>query len=664
MDIERIRGFTMLMRLADKAALVGGGLTTSAMDRPKLESFELGDFLLPYAVDGTSELALGCTFSPELCRAVADVRKLEAAQAHNVFAGVVHAGLMRDPMSVSASEFFSEDPILASELLKSFDDSYGMGFVYADCLGQGRFVNRTIDSRALRELYLLPLAKAGKTAAAVQFDGGYVNGEKVYASDGIYEIYGGYVNADTAFLTHYGVVNGDEGRSAEQLLGNGQTYLLGAKSTVARELAYGVGSGVIAESKLNRCIERTLAKLVAAHEFYADPLASELKAAVMPNLAIDSSVLLKNDGVLPTDSRKLTVFGDRAMFVDGAQYNIFDPSDTDKLGAVNVFLVTDYEENGVDARTARAIQGSCAIAKTVVVLCGTVATPLAFCENANALLFCPSDVRVRDVAEMLTATAPRGHLPFTWCKTRSAYPCNNAKYTARGDFRYESVYNGYMLFNNFKSEVSYPFGHGLDYTEYEMSKLKVTSDGVKLHAEFIVKNVGAHAGVALCQAYITLQNAPVYGLTGRLAAFKRVPLERTENAHVEFDIDLNDFAVFDETANVSAPLGGKYRVCIGLSSTDIRLSNEVRVAIGSRSNAGLSQKNAPAYYGIGGKFEPTAPEIEKLLKVPFIKKPDEYRDILPPSDADIKKQLKKAEKYAPPRILPLLKYKIKTTPNV
>ena len=155
----------------------------------------------------------------------------------------------------------------------------------------------------------------------------------------------------------------------------------------------------------------------------------------------------------------------------------------------------------------------------------------------------------------------------------------------------------------------------------------------------------------------------MYGYSKRLVAFKRVDLGKTENALIELNIDLADFAAYDEQNDAYIPVGGRYRIDVGLSSADIRASAEIKVPFGSRVKVGLSDTAAPAYYKTGGLFEPTAPQIEKLLKVPFIKKADDRPDIDPPSPSNVKRALKKAEKTVPPRLMGQVKYKIEHTPD-
>lgn len=656
MDIERIRGFVSMMSLPDKISLVGGGTALAATDRPKVGKTELGDCVLPYAVSTPFQTALGCTFSPEICGKVALAMAREAAQNNYAFAGAVRGGIIRDPMTVSACEFFSEDAHLTAELLKGFSVDSDFGFVFTDCLGQERFVNRTIDGRALNELYLYPLIKSGKIAAALQLDGGYLNGEEVCSSRAVTDMLSQYVKSEAMIITPYSL--GGKGYNTYG------AYTLGLNGSAKRELISAIGNGELAESTLTRAIERTLATSVNAHEFYKKPFSEKLQNADFPDLTLDSSVLLKNDGVLPTTAKNITIFGDASYFEDGERYSLIPIENAaSRHGAFNVFLITGYEESGIAPAVTSIVCGVAAVAPTAVVICGGCATPLGLAESVNAVLFCPSLPSVSGIVKMLTGDSPHGRLPFTWCKSADAYPKNNKKFAPRGDFRYESLYNGYMLFNNFDSEVLFPFGHGLEYTEYDITKLNAVGNGKKIAVDFVVKNKGDVAGVAVCQVYLTLQNAPVYGLTKKLVAFKRVPLERTENAHVELEIDMTDFQVYDENNDALITVGGRYTVEVGLSSTDIRASAEAKVGAGSRVNAGIGEKLAPAYYAIGGKFNPTAPEIERVLKVPFIKKPDEHKELAPPSLNSIKKLLKKVDKSAPEYLKPLLRYKILSTPE-
>ena len=58
----------------------------------------------------------------------------------------------------------------------------------------------------------------------------------------------------------------------------------------------------------------------------------------------------------------------------------------------------------------------------------------------------------------------------------------------------EDIWVGYRYFDTARKQVSYPFGFGLSYTEFEYSKPKIErkKDGWKMSV--VVKNVGKTAG--------------------------------------------------------------------------------------------------------------------------------------------------------------------------
>ena len=345
MDIDRIRGAIAQMKLHEKLALSGGGTVVSAVDRKNIGSVALTDELLPYAVKEPSFIALGCTFSETLCAKIGKARSVDAARSKKAFGGVVPCGLIMDPMRQDACEFFSEDPVLTAKLVKSYASAGVIGYVFTDALGQGRYVDRTVDSRALYELYLYPLIKAGKHAAALQLDGGYLNGKRVGASRTICDIVSSYIPEYAMIMTQYGDVTAEVGIS-----GNG-AYQLGADNAAKKRISHAVVNGEIFENKLNRAVERTLNTVVRTHEFYKKPFDRDEPTV---NIVYDSSVLLENNGTLPL-AVKPVYFGDANKFDDAAAYGLSPINDAHKKrGGAKVFLITDYAD-GIPEAPAAAV---------------------------------------------------------------------------------------------------------------------------------------------------------------------------------------------------------------------------------------------------------------------------------------------------------------------
>jgi len=98
---------------------------------------------------------------------------------------------------------------------------------------------------------------------------------------------------------------------------------------------------------------------------------------------------------------------------------------------------------------------------------------------------------------------PSGRLPLTFPKQEEDVPAAFAYKSARGKTYYEEgIWVGYKHYNERKLVPLFPFGHGLSYTSFEYSDLKINSvskvgtgpDEWSLEASVKVTNTGKVAG--------------------------------------------------------------------------------------------------------------------------------------------------------------------------
>ena len=101
------------------------------------------------------------------------------------------------------------------------------------------------------------------------------------------------------------------------------------------------------------------------------------------------------------------------------------------------------------------------------------------------------------------AVNPSGRLPVSFPKREQDIAANNNYKSARTRIHYEEgIWVGYKHHNERKIEPLFPFGHGLSYTTFEYSDLKIKSqpkkgasaDEWKLDVSVTVKNTGKVAG--------------------------------------------------------------------------------------------------------------------------------------------------------------------------
>jgi beta-glucosidase len=175
------------------------------------------------------------------------------------------------------------------------------------------------------------------------------------------------------------------------------------------------------------------------------------------------------------------------------------------------------------------------------------------------------------VADVLFGDAnPAGRLPVTFYKSVAQLP-PFADYDMKGrTYRY------------FAGEPLYPFGHGLSYTSFEYSDLKIDPPAIRtgddVHASMRVKNVGSRAGEEVIQLYTRAVASKVPMPIKQLRGFERVALEPGEEKRFAFRLRPEyDLSHYDVAGRQFVVEPGTYEVQIGASSRDIRLVGRLRV---------------------------------------------------------------------------------------
>lgn len=116
------------------------------------------------------------------------------------------------------------------------------------------------------------------------------------------------------------------------------------------------------------------------------------------------------------------------------------------------------------------------------------------------------------------------------------------------------------------NEPLYPFGHGLSYTTFDYSGLRIRAAGESVRVSADVRNAGSRAGAEVVQLYIHQRVGRASRPVKELKGFRRVALAAGESRRVAFTISPQDLRywlsgrwVFDR---------GTFDVWIGPSSTE------------------------------------------------------------------------------------------------
>ena len=125
---------------------------------------------------------------------------------------------------------------------------------------------------------------------------------------------------------------------------------------------------------------------------------------------------------------------------------------------------------------------------------------------------------------------------------------------------------GYKWYDAEGKEPLFPFGHGLSYTTYAYSDVKVAPEQVT----FTVKNTGARAGAETAQVYVTLPQTAGEPFK-RLVAWEKVQLAPGEAKTVALALDPHYLSIFNIDKDAWERVPGNYKVEVGGSSRETPL---------------------------------------------------------------------------------------------
>jgi beta-glucosidase len=139
----------------------------------------------------------------------------------------------------------------------------------------------------------------------------------------------------------------------------------------------------------------------------------------------------------------------------------------------------------------------------------------------------------------------------------------------------EGVKVGYKWYDAENKPVLFPFGHGLSYTTYSYSNLKV-EPGTTPRVTFTVTNTGKRPGAEVAEVYASLP-AVASEPPKRLVGWSKVKLDRGKSKQITVEVDPKYLSIFNVEKNGWQLIPGEYSFMVGGSSQDLRLKATVRL---------------------------------------------------------------------------------------
>lgn len=179
---------------------------------------------------------------------------------------------------------------------------------------------------------------------------------------------------------------------------------------------------------------------------------------------------------------------------------------------------------------------------------------------------------------------PSGKLPFTIPALLDDSPAHALKAFPgeNGTVEYkEGILTGYRWFDTKKIEPSYCFGHGLSYSDFEYSDLRLNKKKYEkddsIYISLKIKNTGNYNGDEVVQVYVKNTNSKVLHPEKELKAFKKIHLNKGKELKVELTIHTEDLAWFNEKTMSWKVDEAEYEIIAGSSSRDIRLKGNFSI---------------------------------------------------------------------------------------
>jgi len=165
---------------------------------------------------------------------------------------------------------------------------------------------------------------------------------------------------------------------------------------------------------------------------------------------------------------------------------------------------------------------------------------------------------------------PGGHLPYTVYANLEDVPPQNEYDVSKG-----------FTYLYFKGVPLYPFGHGLSYTQFKYSNLKLsqtsTNAAGQVTVSFDLQNIGSRAGSEVAQMYVHQQKSNVVQPIKSLRGFQRVELKPGETKHIDLALPAAHLSYYDVASRKFIVAPGIFDVMIGSSSVDIRLRTRLEI---------------------------------------------------------------------------------------
>ena len=182
--------------------------------------------------------------------------------------------------------------------------------------------------------------------------------------------------------------------------------------------------------------------------------------------------------------------------------------------------------------------------------------------------------------EILTGLVnPSGKLPTTFPRhiedtpAYSSYPGENLQMSYD-----EKLLIGYKWYDKKNIEPLFHFGHGLSYTNFEYSNLRISNnDKNNFTCSFNITNTGDVSGYEISQCYISFMSSDDDEPIKKLQGFDKTYINSDETKKIEICLDSKSFSTWNVKTHQWEIKKGVFNISIGSSSNDLKLKDSINL---------------------------------------------------------------------------------------
>lgn len=592
-----------------------------------------------------SAATTACSFDYQLLKRLGQVLGKECLSENIGLLLGPAINIKRSPLGGRNFEYFSEDPHLTGELATTYilgvqEQHVGTCLKHFACNNQESYrmtASSEVDERTLREIYLAGFEKAIKRAkpwsvmsSYNRLNGEYVGESKTFLTDILRDEWGfdGFVVSD------WGAVN----QRVPALKAGMDLQMPGNHGMNDDVLLKAIKNNEIEEEVLNQSVKRILEKvLLSKKNKKHPPFNKNHHHQLAKEIAVESAVLLKNEGALPLKSSgsKIAFIGEFAKaprYQGGGSSHIQPYRVSSALEAVKEitevsfaegFLPEDSSLNERLLHQAIELAKSCEVAvifaglpesfetefydrphmrlpdvqnrliqevakvqkNTVVVLHNGAPIEMPWVNEVNAILemYLSGEAVGEATVDLLFGLVnPSGKLAETFPLRLEDHPAYlSSKVVDHHVYYNERFFVGYRYYDAKNMDVLFPFGHGCSYTTFKYDQLRISQLEIKDNESLVVHvdvtNTGKVFGKEIVQLYVENPTEGAIRPVKELRQFKKVALNPGETRTASFTLAKRDFAYYHPKIHDWYVETGDYGILIGKSSREIVLKETVRV---------------------------------------------------------------------------------------